>query len=128
LLVIAIKLSTDGSPLMIKITPVEVKFRGDSSMPPMQLRDALNQASNLGKVLDSVWVQPYLNDLWNTCGRALLTECLDFAFRIYASEDIHQHPQDEWTEIHEIVLDSILNGQTSIFVNSAGRLIVFDAL
>ena len=125
LLVVAIKVSRDN-PVALKITPVEVKFRGDSSMPYGQLQDALDQASNLGMILDAAWVQTPINELWDLCCSALLAECLDFAFRIYANPSVHQHSPEEWAEVHEAVLADVLNKQAAIIVNASGRLIVFD--
>jgi hypothetical protein len=89
-------------------------------------RSALRQAENLGKVAHAVWSQPPVNDLWAVCGRALLAQCLDFAFRIYADPAIHLHTTDEWTRMHQDVLQDVLNGKAQLTVTLAGRLLAFD--
>ena len=125
LLAIAVNIPSDNQQIAIKITPIEVKFRGNT-MSLSQMQDALEQASNLGIVLDAAWSQAALNDLWDICCRALLAECLDFAFRIYANPDIHEHSEGEWAGIHEMVLEKVLNKEATITINASGRLLVFD--
>jgi len=78
--------------------PVEIKFR-QGQMSSTELRDALQQAANLGAVLDALWAQPAANDLWRSCGASLLARCLDLAFRIYADENVHGKTTKEWTDI-----------------------------
>lgn len=124
LLVIAIYLPPTG-PVSLKLTPVEVKFRG-GNLPSADARSALRQAENLGKIAQSLWTHVLPNDLWTTCGRALLGQCLDFAFRIYADPAVHGHPADEWTQMHEQVVQDVLDGNAQIAVNVAGRLLAFD--
>ena len=124
LLVIAIHLPPQG-PASLKLTPVEVKFR-EGNLPSVDARSALRQAENLGKVAHAVWNQTPLNELWAVCGRALLAQCLDFAFRIYADPAVHGHTTDEWTRMHEDVLQDVLDGKAQITVAVAGRLLVFD--
>jgi Holliday junction resolvasome RuvABC ATP-dependent DNA helicase subunit len=102
-----------------------VKFRG-GSLPSPDARAALRQAENLGKIVDAAWRQSPLNDLWATCSRALLGECLDFAFRIYADPAVHGHTTEEWTRIHEGVLQAVLDGRAQLTINVAGRLLAFD--
>lgn len=125
LLTVAISIPPDNQQIAIKVTPVEVKFRGNI-MSLSQMQEALGQASNLGLVLDAAWAQSPLNDLWDVCCRALLAECLDFAFRIYANPDIHKHSENEWADIHEMVLEKVLNKEATITINASGRLLVFD--
>lgn len=124
LLVIAIYLQPNG-PASLKLTPVEVKFR-EGNLPSVDARSALRQAENLGKLAHAVWNQPPLNDLWAMCGRALLAQCLDFAFRIYADPGIHGHTTDEWTHVHEEVLQDVLDARAQLTVTLAGRLLAFD--
>jgi DNA phosphorothioation-dependent restriction protein DptH len=124
LLIIAIYFPPQG-PASLKLTPVEVKFR-EGNLPLVDARSALRQAENLGKVAHAVWSQPPVNDLWAVCGRALLAQCLDFAFRIYADPAIHLHTTDEWTRMHQDVLQDVLNGKAQLTVTLAGRLLAFD--
>lgn len=125
LLVIAIRCPLE-SPVQIKITPVEVKFRGQSTMSDAELRDALRQAANLGEVLYRAWSQPSPSDLWATCTSALLAQCLDLAFRIYADERVHETEQSSWVKKHEQVLQAVLDLNADVTVDQKGCLIVFD--
>ncbi len=127
LLVIAIHApsSPTDSPVQLKITPVEVKFRS-GQMSEEGLKDALGQATNLGKMLNTIWTLDAPTQLWDVCGTALLAQCLNLAFRIYADESIHGKTSGEWTRMHERVLRDVLSKQAIIEVNEAGRLLVFD--
>jgi Holliday junction resolvasome RuvABC ATP-dependent DNA helicase subunit len=124
LLVFAIH-RTPSNSVTIKITPVEVKFR-QGTMSNNDLRDALQQAANLGTVLDTLWAQPPENDLWGVCGTTLLARCLDLAFRIYADETIHGKTPAEWSNIEQAVLTAVLEGTAAITLNTAGRVIAFE--
>lgn len=114
-----------GEPIRIKITPVEVKFR-QGTMSNIDLRDALQQAANLGNILDALWSLPPENDLWAVCGTTLLARCLDLAFRIYADENIHGKSAADWSAIEQAVLTAVLDGTATITLNSKGRLIAFE--
>lgn len=126
MLVFAILLPTGDEPVQLKVTPVEVKFR-NRQMPVADLRQALGQASNLGQVLGKFWAQAAPNDLWTTCGMAMLSQCLDLAFRIYADEDVHGVTPGRWAEIHQRVLEEVLGRRALISVIEPGRLLVFDS-
>src|ERR1039458_9129162 len=65
LVVVAVQLQPAGQPVAIKLTPVEVKYRG-TGMAATEMRGALGQAANLGKLLEAVWVQSLPSDLWKT--------------------------------------------------------------
>jgi DNA phosphorothioation-dependent restriction protein DptH len=125
LLVIAIHIPRNNSPVSLKITPVEVKFRSEEMLRE-EREEALRQAANLGAVLDAIWVQSAQTPLWDTCTTALLAQCLNLAFRVYAAEDIHGGSRAEWTQIHERVLQDVLSKQAQIVVDKSGRLLVFD--
>lgn len=124
LVVVAIRLPTSSGSVSIKITPVEVKYRA-SGMAAVDMRNALSQAENLGKLLQALWAQTARNELWKTCSRALLAQFLDFGFRIYAGPWLHGHQPEEWARVHETVLRDVLEGSASTTVNTAGRLLVF---
>ncbi len=116
-----------NTPVSVKITPVEVKFRsGRMSDNEDELKNALGQASNLGEVLNTIWTKNAPTPLWDTCSTALLAQCINLAFRIYADKNIHGGMPTEWTKMHERVLQDILSGQARVDVDKAGRLLVFD--
>jgi DNA phosphorothioation-dependent restriction protein DptH len=125
LIVVAIQLQSAGQPVAIKLTPVEVKYRA-TGMAVTEMRGALGQAANLGKLLETVWVQSLPTDLWRTCAAALLAQFLDFGFRIYAAPWLHQHQSSEWATAHQQVMQDVLESTAQITVNTAGRLVVFD--
>lgn len=125
LIVVAVQLHPDGGPVSIKLTPVEVKYRG-MGMSATEMRGALGQAANLGKLLEAVWVQTLPTDLWKTCAQAVLAQFLDFGFRIYAASWLHQHQPTQWAAAHQRVMQDVLERSAQVTVNSAGRLVVFD--
>lgn len=125
LIVVAVQLRPPGQHVAIKLTPVEVKYRA-TGMSATEMRAALGQAANLGKLLETVWVQALPSDLWKTCAASVLAQFLDFGFRIYAAPWLHQHQSAEWAAAHQKVMQDVLEGAAQITINSAGRLIVFD--
>jgi Holliday junction resolvasome RuvABC ATP-dependent DNA helicase subunit len=126
LLVFAIHLPEDqAEPVQLKITPLEVKFR-EGRMSPSDLGEALEQAASLGGILAKLWTDPLPGELWKTCGTALLSQFVEYAFRIYADERVHKLATAEWTQKQEEVLQAILCQNVQVTVVSAGRLIVFD--
>ncbi|MGJ4897492.1 Holliday junction DNA helicase RuvB C-terminal domain-containing protein [Bradyrhizobium oligotrophicum] len=124
LIVAAIQLQDGDQPVLIKLTPVEVKYRA-GGMSAADMKDALEQAHNLGRLLSELWVASAPSELWKVCGAALLAQFLDFGFRIYAADWLHQRPQSEWASAHQRVIQDILGLRARITVNIAGRLLVF---
>lgn len=125
LVVVAIQLPLQDEPVSIKLTPVEIKYRA-SGMAATDMRDALTQAQSLGTLLNALWIQAPISDLWRTCVSALLAQLLDFGFRIYAASWLHGHLHDEWAATHQRVMQDVLEGSAHVTVNAAGRLVVFD--
>jgi Holliday junction resolvasome RuvABC ATP-dependent DNA helicase subunit len=125
LIVIAIELSESSEPVSIKLTPVEIKYRA-SGMTATDMRDALTQAHSLGVLLERLWVQAPVTDLWRTCSSALLAQFLDFGFRIYAGHWLHGHRSDEWAAAHQRVMQDVLECSARVTVSTTGRLVVFD--
>ena len=55
------------------------------------------------------------------------SQCLDFAFRIYASEMVMGRKPSEWTkDVHAHVLKDVLTRRALVSINVEGRLIAFD--
>src|SRR5262249_2766829 len=121
LIVVAIQVPNTNEPVAIKLTPVEVKYRA-VGMGNTEMRDALAQANNLGRVLESLWIAAPLSELWRTCAAALLAQLLDFGFRIYAADFLHRHQHAEWATVHERVLGEGLEVSARVTANTAGRL------
>jgi DNA phosphorothioation-dependent restriction protein DptH len=125
IIVFALRVPPPPAPVQMKITPLEVKFR-EGVMSNTAIADALEQAANLGDLLEALWVQAPLTELWASCRAALLAQCLDFSFRIYADPSVHGRTQADWTALHERVLGEVLGRTADVSVTSAGRLLVFD--
>ncbi len=125
IIVFAIRVPPAPAPVQLKITPLEVKFR-EGAMSNTAIGEALEQAANLGALLEALWVQAPPTELWASCRAALLAQCLDFAFRIYADPAVHGRTQPDWTALHERVLGDVLGRTAGITVTAAGRLLVFD--
>lgn len=125
LMIVAIQLPAQGQPTAIKISPVEIKYRA-GGMAATDMRDALRQAESLGTLLKALWVRPAVTDLWRTCASALLAQLLDFGFRIYAATWLHHHQGSEWADVHQRVMQDVLEQSARVTVNTAGRLVVFD--
>lgn len=127
LLVLAFARSVDGR-TRIKVTPVEIKLR-ETSLPVLEIGQALHQAANLGGLLEQLWARPPENGLWSTCGRALLAQCIDHAFRVYADTSIHGQDPKQWAGLHQQVLQDVIGEEhleEIVTVNADGRLLVFD--
>ena len=125
ILVFAIRVPPEPARVQVKVTPLEVKFR-EGLMSNTQVRYALEQAENLGALLDTLCAHTAPTELWANCRAALLAQCLDFSFRVYADPSVHGHTHDEWTAVHQRVLGEVLGRIAELSVTSAGRLIVFD--
>lgn len=126
LLIFSIHIDRSGA-IRLKVTPVEVKFR-EGVLSDHDATRALGQAANLGCLLDTMWSSDSdcPNDLWNICGKALLAQCLDQCFRVYADTCLHGLPAQDWSKKHEAVLQGVLDGTARVTVNKEGRLIVLD--
>lgn len=127
LLAYCIRVRGEDDPVEIKITPIEVKFR-NLPLSPAELERALNQATSFGTFLKRLWADGHSSELWNTCAAALLGECLDHAFRVYADPRIHGRTTPEWTMVHERTLRDVLSRRARIQVNETGCVLGFDTL
>lgn len=128
LLVFAVA-AAPGQRVQVKVTPLEIKFR-ETNLTPAEIGHALHQAANLGSLLERLWTKPPANELWSTCGRALLADCLDHAFRVYADPAIHGLRPEDWEDLHQRVMHDVVGVDdlgSMATVNVAGRLLVFDA-
>jgi len=124
LLILSIKL-LNGTPLGIKITPIEVKAR-TTLMSATDRQGALSQASEFAKFL-TMFSQELSakSDLWAISWRSLLASLLDYAFRVYG-----QLPEflsfDRWSELHFESLMGVMAGSLATRIDECGRLIVIE--
>ena len=117
LIVVAIHLQNQGASLD-QATPVEVKYRA-VGMSLTDMREALTQANNLGRLLESLRRTASPSELWGTCATALLAQFLDFGFRIYAADWLHRHQHAQWAEAHQAVLQDVLQRNALIILNAS---------
>lgn len=117
-----------GDTPRVRLTPIEVKYRGGSTELDQELAEHLSQATSLSKLLDKVFhVLPSLSQLWHEASRAWLAGILNHAFRVYSGAGLTTASPSEWTQLHGAALRDLLSGRSPIEIDPTGRLIVFDA-
>jgi hypothetical protein len=116
-----------GSRPSIKLTPIEVKYRGSSIESTELLKSHLDQAASLGNLLDTMFTTLSANhSLWARASRAWLGAVLNHAFRIYSAPGLAGATAVDWSEAHGACLRELLAGSAAIEVVRAGKLLVFD--
>lgn len=114
-----------GEPRTLRITPIEVKARGDRLSAPDR-KAALGQAHLFGDFLDRLRGQAGESELWSIAWNSLVATLLDYAFRVYGQLD-HFMQQSEWAIQHSAALRALTNGELAIEIDTKGRLIVIDS-
>jgi Holliday junction resolvasome RuvABC ATP-dependent DNA helicase subunit len=109
----------------LRVTPLEVKFRSQQ-MSPADLGKALQQASNLGSLLEKIWGLNCRTELWTLSGRNLLASCIEHGFRVGATSNAHGLKASEWAKLQAHVILDVLTGDAEVNINATGRLIAFD--
>ena len=116
-----------GSRPSIKLTPIEVKYRGSSIESTELLKSHLDQAASLGNLLDTMFTTLSANyPLWARASRAWLGAVLNHAFRIYSAPGLSGTTAVDWSEAHGACLRELLAGSAAIEVVRPGKLLVFD--
>ena len=116
------------SSVQMRITPVEVKYRNGSSLTLAMYKEALGQAADLGKVLDSIRRRADNPDhlLWQLTLQHLLVSIVSYGFRVY-SQQMSGERSKLWANCHQRLVGAILSGEVGLEIDKAGRLIVMDA-
>lgn len=127
LVVAAIHIS--DSNVRCRLTPIEVKFRADSSpMPLASRKDALQQAKSLSSLL--VELRKRAEDpellLWKLAFQHLLVSMLGFGFRVYSQQRVAANHAEEWSQFHARVAEATLSDVLDLEIDMSGRLIVID--
>jgi len=124
MLVLGIAFSRSGEPVKVRITPIEVKARGDI-MTSKERVSALAQASHFSNFLQAFQDKADEVDLWGIAWRGLISTILDYGFRVYGQLD-HLMAHSAWTTSHASTLKKLSEGTLEIEIDPRGRLIVVD--
>lgn len=118
---------TPGSAPSIKLTPIEVKYRGTSIETAEMLKSHIDQAASLGSLLDTMFTTLSGGyPLWARASRAWLGAVLNHAFRIYSAPGLSGTTVANWSGAHGTCLRELLAGTAAIEVVREGKLLVFD--
>jgi DNA phosphorothioation-dependent restriction protein DptH len=113
-----------GRPSQLRITPIEVKARGDV-LSQADRQAALSQATIFSRFLADVFARSRENRLWGMGWRSLIASWLDYGFRVYGQLD-GSIRQDEWTGLHSMTVTALMNGDLKVQIDKPGRLIIID--
>jgi hypothetical protein len=125
LLVIAIEYASNS--VRCKLTPVEVKFRGTSELGN-GAPAALQQAKALAKLLNEISAkanEPSL-EMWKIGFQHLMASFINFAFRVYSQQAGIASAQQQWSQLHSRLLQSVFAGEAEVSIDQRGRLVVVD--
>jgi DNA phosphorothioation-dependent restriction protein DptH len=113
-----------GKAICAKITPIEVKARGEVLSQPDR-HSALGQASSFGKFLCSMKAHSQESSLWGVAWRSLVGSWLDYSFRVYGQLEIFMR-QEEWSQLNSSALAELMSENLDIEIDTRGRLFVID--
>jgi DNA phosphorothioation-dependent restriction protein DptH len=111
--------------VVIKLTPVEVKARGDV-FPHSERPAALEQAKSLSQLLSQIKDRSETDALWGIAWRSLIAAFLDYGFRVYGQLDALLREQ-EWVDLHKRAIQSLMKAESDVQIDMKGRLIVTDS-
>lgn len=112
-----------------RLTPVEVKYRGEGNpMAGPARRDGLGQAKALSLLLSKVREKGQSGQLlWKLTFEHLLMTMVGFGLRVYSQKRLGAEQGREWSQWHELIASAILGDAAQLEVDMRGRLIVIDA-
>lgn len=113
-----------GKPVGLKLTPMEVKARSDGFAQSDRLA-ALSQATSFAEFLVEIQSRAQDIAIWGIAWRNLLASWLDYAFRVYGQLESFMR-QQEWTQLHGLVLQGLMAGEINVEIDTRGRLVVID--
>jgi DNA phosphorothioation-dependent restriction protein DptH len=123
LIVLSIKFLA-GSPVKMRLTPVEVKARTDA-LSSVKRKEALDQAKHFAYLLEEIHKKSEAATLWGLAWRNLLATMLDYGFRVYGQLDKFMS-HSEWAEQHSAILRSIALNELDIEIDKRGRLFIVE--
>lgn len=124
LLVLSIKF-LGGSPVKMRLTPIEVKARTDG-LSSAKRKEALDQAKHFADLLEEIQKKSQIVALWGLAWRNLLATMLDYGFRVYGQLDEFMN-HSEWAEQHSAILRSIALDELEIEIDKRGRLVIVES-
>jgi DNA phosphorothioation-dependent restriction protein DptH len=119
-----IALDSAGTPVAMKLTPIEVKTRS-SGMPAGQRGKYLTQARYFSTFLSAMKKESETSSLWAVAWRDLLSRMVDYGFRIYSQNGIAEEASN-WSSTHQDTLHAIATASLETEIDQRGRLIVID--
>jgi hypothetical protein len=121
-------ISISDSSVSCRLTPIEVKFRGQEIMGSSDCKDALDQAKALSTVLSSIQAKADDSDLllWKLAFQHLLLSMVGFGFRVYSQHRLAAQQPREWSVFHQRFVEAVLSEELKLTIDSIGRLVVID--
>ncbi len=113
-----------GSAVRIRLTPVEVKCRQGGGFGRAEAMEALAQARAMSELFRAMATRARQSTAWRLAYQHLLLSMIGFGLRVYSQHGAVGAQAARWAEYHERIASAILGDESSIAVDSAGRLIV----
>lgn len=108
----------------LKITPIEVKARGNV-MTPSAKQSALRQPKSFATFINKMQRFGHDSEIWSIAFRGMLASLIDYGFRVYGQLEEYMQ-KEEWVKKHSAVLQALASDDLDIEIDEAGRLIVID--
>lgn len=116
-----------ASEVKVRLTPVEIKYRGGAMMTGSECMAALDQARNFSALFRELQSASHEDlELWRAAYQHVMAVVLDYGFRVYSQQPQLASHSEEWTRLHSRVLSDLLAGTITIDCDARGRLLVFD--
>ena len=128
LIVFSISLDSIGTPVSLKITPIEIKAR-TSEFSSDEMVSAIDQAKTFSSYIKKMLHQDpeeNLGQLWDIAIKEFLSSLISFGFRVYGLLVECGNDSEEWSQLHEKVIGELFSGRLPIEIDGLGRLIVVD--
>lgn len=126
LLVLSVAYTGSGDPIELLITPLEIKARR-GTMSSGERQSACTQASYFSNFLKDFQTRAAGEPLWGIAWRAMISDLLDYAFRVYGQLH-HLMKLDEWSALHTYILKKINDGMLDIRIDARGRLLSVEGV
>ena len=123
LIVVAAHIKSDS--VALQLTPVEVKCRPGSRFPDSDMKDALEQARNMSRLLEGMLPREGTPRAWSLAFRHLVLSIVGFGMRVY-SQHLDPSARERWSDFHERIAGAILGPSCPVTIDQRGRLVVID--
>lgn len=112
-------------PIVLKMTPLEVKARATTTLSASDRLGAIQQARKFSAFLEAIRQRASSSELWALAWANLVGSLLDFAFRVYGQLACRGRTID-WSHYHQATMVALLSRELPIVIDMRGRLIVVD--